>query len=213
MNPKTETGVSAGSKNGISAGESLEDIIKRHPFLDGMSPHQHRLLADCAMQAHFRADELIFRDGDPANRFYLIQNGKVALESFVHGRTAIMVTHRLSTLALADRVLVMEAGRICGGGIVSGATYARHFDVKSQNIFWSEGKITAEVRAQQNGQVRSEPLLNYHGHDGTHIVVTCEYRMHAFHKVQQEEAKRQRWVWAVGALVLSGSLVRHSFCS
>jgi ATP-binding cassette, subfamily B, bacterial MsbA len=35
-----------------------------------------------------------------------------ALESFVRNRTAIIITHRLSTLELADRVLVMDAGRI-----------------------------------------------------------------------------------------------------
>ena len=35
-----------------------------------------------------------------------------ALQSFVTDRTAIMVTHRLSTLTLADRVIVMESGRI-----------------------------------------------------------------------------------------------------
>jgi ATP-binding cassette subfamily B protein/subfamily B ATP-binding cassette protein MsbA len=38
------------------------------------------------------------------------------LERFVRGRTAIMITHRLSTLALADRVLVMDAGRIVDVG-------------------------------------------------------------------------------------------------
>ncbi|MFO0870095.1 MAG: ABC transporter ATP-binding protein [Pirellulales bacterium] len=39
-----------------------------------------------------------------------------ALEKFIVGRTAIMITHRLSTLELADRVLVMDQGRIvdCG---------------------------------------------------------------------------------------------------
>jgi len=35
-----------------------------------------------------------------------------ALEYFVRDRTAIIITHRLSTLQLADRILVMEAGRI-----------------------------------------------------------------------------------------------------
>lgn len=39
-----------------------------------------------------------------------------ALESFITNRTAIMITHRLSTLALADRVIVMEAGRIIDTG-------------------------------------------------------------------------------------------------
>jgi ATP-binding cassette subfamily B protein/subfamily B ATP-binding cassette protein MsbA len=35
-----------------------------------------------------------------------------ALEQFVRGRTAVIITHRLSTLDLADRVVVMNAGRI-----------------------------------------------------------------------------------------------------
>ena len=34
------------------------------------------------------------------------------LEQFIRGRTAIMITHRLSTLALADRILVMDGGKI-----------------------------------------------------------------------------------------------------
>jgi ATP-binding cassette subfamily B protein/subfamily B ATP-binding cassette protein MsbA len=39
-----------------------------------------------------------------------------ALAEFVEGRTAIMITHRLSTLALADRIVVMDAGRIVDAG-------------------------------------------------------------------------------------------------
>jgi ATP-binding cassette subfamily B protein/subfamily B ATP-binding cassette protein MsbA len=39
-----------------------------------------------------------------------------ALEDFVRNRTAIIITHRLSTLQLADRILVMEAGRVADLG-------------------------------------------------------------------------------------------------
>src|SRR5204863_1801638 len=52
-------------------------------FLNEMIPHQLRLLSDCSMQTHFKAGELILQEGDPANRFYLIQQGRVALESFI----------------------------------------------------------------------------------------------------------------------------------
>jgi subfamily B ATP-binding cassette protein MsbA len=34
------------------------------------------------------------------------------LEQFIQGRTAIMITHRMSTLALADRIAVMNAGQL-----------------------------------------------------------------------------------------------------
>lgn len=35
-----------------------------------------------------------------------------ALQTILHGRTALIIAHRLSTVAIADRVLVMEDGRI-----------------------------------------------------------------------------------------------------
>src|SRR5262245_155070 len=73
--------VSAEPRNGRAGTKSRESILRTHPFLQGMSEHQYRILSDCAMQSHFGADELIFCEGDPANGFYLIQKGKVALES------------------------------------------------------------------------------------------------------------------------------------
>jgi ATP-binding cassette, subfamily B, bacterial MsbA len=39
-----------------------------------------------------------------------------ALQEFSRGRTAIFITHRLSTLTLADRILVMDAGRVADIG-------------------------------------------------------------------------------------------------
>jgi len=38
------------------------------------------------------------------------------LEEFVRNRTTIIITHRLSTLALADRIVVMNGGRILDVG-------------------------------------------------------------------------------------------------
>src|SRR5699024_10263865 len=43
----------------------------------------------------------------------LVQN---ALATVLEGRTAIIIAHRLCTVEIADRVLVMEAGRIIGDG-------------------------------------------------------------------------------------------------
>jgi CRP/FNR family cyclic AMP-dependent transcriptional regulator len=61
--------------------EKLEADVAAHPYLIGISPHHVRLLADCAMRAQFTAGYVIFRKGETANRFYLIESGKVALES------------------------------------------------------------------------------------------------------------------------------------
>lgn len=60
---------------------ALEADVKAHPFLIGMSDHHIRLLADCGMLTHFAAETTIFAQGDTANRFYLIRQGTVLLES------------------------------------------------------------------------------------------------------------------------------------
>lgn len=39
-----------------------------------------------------------------------------ALKEFIRGKTSIMITHRLSTLKLAERVLVMDNGRVVDVG-------------------------------------------------------------------------------------------------
>ena len=61
-----------------------ESIITRgslHPFLAGMNPAHLALLSDCAIPVHFRKGQTILREDDMANRFYLIESGKVTLES------------------------------------------------------------------------------------------------------------------------------------
>jgi CRP/FNR family cyclic AMP-dependent transcriptional regulator len=55
--------------------------VSEHPFLRGLSQEHLQALASCAMRRRFEPGEIIFREGDPANRFYLIIKGKVALET------------------------------------------------------------------------------------------------------------------------------------
>ena len=55
--------------------------VALHPFLAGLDRAQLALLTDCAMVVRFAAGETIFREGELANRFYLIESGKVILES------------------------------------------------------------------------------------------------------------------------------------
>ncbi len=62
------------------------------------------------------------------------------------------------------------------------------------------------LRAQQDSQVRWEKMFQINCRNGTAALVECEYRMHAYHKVQEEEAERQKWVWVVSSVVLGGGL-------
>jgi len=61
--------------------QTLEQAVAAHPFLIGIGEHHIRLLVDSAMKTSFEAGKTIFAEGETANRFYLIETGKVALES------------------------------------------------------------------------------------------------------------------------------------
>jgi CRP-like cAMP-binding protein len=71
--------------------EPIETLIRKHPFFKDLSPHHYRLLADSAMPTQFRAGEVVFQQGDPANRFYLLQRGKVAVETWMKERGTITI--------------------------------------------------------------------------------------------------------------------------
>ena len=59
-----------------------------------------------------------------------------ALEKIHHRRTVLIVAHRLSTIRNADRIIVMENGRIVEDGVhtdllASGGSYARLWSIQS----------------------------------------------------------------------------------
>src|SRR5438046_6086974 len=45
------------------------------------------------------------------------------------------------------RFVIIDDGRICGGGTIFGGIYTDRTVAKSKNIFWTEEKITARERA------------------------------------------------------------------
>lgn len=61
--------------------EPLATRVTLHPFLAGMNHTQLALLTDCAVARHFNANQTILSEGEFANGFYLVETGKVALES------------------------------------------------------------------------------------------------------------------------------------
>jgi bifunctional enzyme CysN/CysC len=49
------------------------------------------------------------------------------------------------------RFVIVDDRKICGGGTIFGGVYTDRQVTKSQNIFWTEGKITARARALRSG--------------------------------------------------------------
>jgi CRP/FNR family transcriptional regulator, cyclic AMP receptor protein len=69
--------------------EGLERIVKEHPFFGGMQEPFCKLVCGCAKNVRFEAGQYLFREGDPADEFYLLRHGRVALQVTAPGRGAV----------------------------------------------------------------------------------------------------------------------------
>ena len=63
----------------------LEELIAQAPVFAGLEPEQLTLIAGCARNLRVQAGTYLLREGDPADRFYLIRHGTVALEVHAPG--------------------------------------------------------------------------------------------------------------------------------
>lgn len=66
--------------------EGLERILKEHPFFAGLNEEFCQLICGCAKNARFEAGQYLFHEGEPANEFYLLREGRVALQLRDPGR-------------------------------------------------------------------------------------------------------------------------------
>ena len=75
---------------------------------------------------------------DPENE-HLIQS---ALRNLMHGKTVLMIAHRLSSITDADRILVMDRGRLVEQGtheklLSENGIYRRMWDEYQQSTEWT----------------------------------------------------------------------------
>jgi CRP-like cAMP-binding protein len=66
--------------------QSMQQLLQGHPFFSGLDGDALELVAGCAINVHFAPDEYLFRLGDPADRFFVVRQGRVALELHVPGK-------------------------------------------------------------------------------------------------------------------------------
>jgi CRP/FNR family cyclic AMP-dependent transcriptional regulator len=68
--------------------ESLERLLKEHPFLRPLDEAEIRFLVGCAANRRYEPGTLLMHEGDPADAFFLVRAGRVALEVDVPGSGA-----------------------------------------------------------------------------------------------------------------------------
>ena len=71
--------------------ETLEGIVAKVELFQGMKPEHIALLAGCASNVRYEAGEFPARAGSHADRFWVIREGRMALELWAPGRGAFPV--------------------------------------------------------------------------------------------------------------------------
>jgi CRP-like cAMP-binding protein len=59
---------------------TIAQSLPEHPFFAGLDSDTLELLAGCATNVHFAPGEFLFREGGPAEAFYVLRHGRVSLE-------------------------------------------------------------------------------------------------------------------------------------
>jgi len=60
--------------------KTLEPLLTEHPFFEGLEPEYMKLVVGCAKNVRFESGQFLFREGERADQFFLVREGKVALE-------------------------------------------------------------------------------------------------------------------------------------
>lgn len=68
---------------------TIEEVLHEIPALATLSPEHRGVIAGCGRNEAFHPGDYLMREGEPADAFYVIRAGEVALETFVPQRGAV----------------------------------------------------------------------------------------------------------------------------
>jgi CRP/FNR family transcriptional regulator, cyclic AMP receptor protein len=96
---------------------TLDRVVLESPVFAGLDDRYAEQLAGCSQTIGFEAGESLFREGEPADVFYVVRRGRVALELFVPGRGALTIE-------------TVDAGEVVGWSWLF-PPYTWHFDARA----------------------------------------------------------------------------------
>ena len=123
--------------------DTIEAVLRDVPLFQGLTPEALELIAGCGSNVRFREGELLFRDGDEADTFYVLRHGSIALETFVPARGAVTIE-------------TLDAGEVAGWSWLF-PPYRWHFDARALSLVRATSFDGACLRAK----CESDPRLGY----------------------------------------------------
>jgi len=107
---------------------TIEQYLPHHPFLAGLDEDALALLARCATLVHFAPGEYLFREGEPADAFYVLRTGRVAGKAFayffVFSTLALIVGLVIANVVRPGHGLNIDPATLDGGAVAQYAAAA-----------------------------------------------------------------------------------------
>jgi CRP-like cAMP-binding protein len=97
--------------------ETLDELIAHAPVFAGLGSEDLTLIAGCAQNVGFDDGELLFREGEPADSFYVVRRGRVSLELHTPERGGLVID-------------TIEPGEVVGWSWLF-EPYVWHFDARA----------------------------------------------------------------------------------
>ena len=105
--------------------ETIETLLNDVPLFKGLTPAELELIAGCGSNVVFQEGELLFRDGEQADAFYLVRHGSISLETFVPARGPVTIE-------------TLDAGDVLGWSWLF-PPYRWHFDARARSLVRATG--------------------------------------------------------------------------
>jgi len=122
---------------------TIDTLMQDVPLFQGMSPEAVELVSGCATNTRFQDGEVLFREGDEADVFYVVRHGRIALETFVPARGPVTIE-------------TLDPGEVIGWSWLF-APYRWHFDAKALGLV----RATVFDAACLRGKCEQDPAFGY----------------------------------------------------
>jgi CRP/FNR family transcriptional regulator, cyclic AMP receptor protein len=122
---------------------ALDAVVLEAPVFADLAPAHAAQLAGCAQTAGWDDGEMLFREGDAADAFYVVRRGRVALELFIPNRGPLTIE-------------TIEPGEVVGWSWLF-TPYRWHFDGRAVGAV----RAIAVDGACLRGKCDADPALGY----------------------------------------------------
>lgn len=123
--------------------KAVTHLLHDHPIFCGLNDDTEQLIAECASLVVHQVGEFIYREEQPADRFYIIRHGRVALEVHSPGHDNIVVD-------------MLTPGDVLGWSWLI-PPYRSNFDARAVELT----RLISFDAACLRGKMENDPALGY----------------------------------------------------